>query len=89
MGKNLIFVKIKIDRNEEDKSTYFINEAGEPQGKLNEEIRDMLAMTVVATNRPPIFSYKKDPEIKGLIDEVKKDKTYDRIVINEEIEEYK
>lgn len=23
MGKNLIFVKIKIDRNEEDKSTYF------------------------------------------------------------------
>ena len=64
--------KVLNQLSNKDKSTYFINEAGEPQGKLNEEIRDMLAMTVVATNRPPIFSYKKDPEIKGLIDEVKR-----------------
>ena len=36
-----------------------------------------------------VLEYKNVFFFKALIDEVKKDKTYNRIVINEEIEEYR
>lgn len=55
-----------------DKSEYSLNEAGEMQGRLKEPIKDMLAATIVATNRSPLFSYSKDPELKDLIEEQKR-----------------
>lgn len=51
-----------------EKSDYEINQYGEPQGRLKEELSDMFAMTIVGCNRPPIF-YSNDPEIQDLIRE--------------------
>lgn len=66
------FDKILEYLTRKDKSTYHLNAEGEMEGRLNEEIKDMFAITVVATNRPPLFAYSKDPEIKKLIAEQKR-----------------
>ncbi len=52
----------------DDKSDYEVNQFGEPQGRLKEELSDMFAMTIVGCSRPPIF-YSSDPEIQKLIKE--------------------
>ncbi|MBQ7411079.1 MAG: hypothetical protein IJW20_06840 [Clostridia bacterium] len=54
-----------------EKSDYEINQFGEPQGRLKEDLSDMFAMTIVGCNRPPIF-YSNDPEIQELIKEQNK-----------------
>lgn len=54
-----------------DKSVYEYNSAQEYQGRLKEDLTDMLGITVVACNRPPTF-YSNDPEINELIEEQKK-----------------
>ena len=66
------FDKILEYLGRDDKSEWVINEQGEPERRLKEEIKDMFAITVVATSRPPLFSYSKDPEIKKLIEEQKR-----------------
>lgn len=54
-----------------EKSDYEINQFGEPQGRLKEDLSDMFAMTIVGCNRPPIF-YSNNPEIQELIKEQNK-----------------
>ena len=58
-----------LDRPE--KSVYEYNDAHEYQGRLNEDLTDMFAMTIVACNRAPTF-FSNDPEINDLIEEKKR-----------------
>lgn len=55
----------------DEKSTYSFNSENEYQGRLNEDLKDMFAITIVACNRPPTF-YSRDPEINELIEEKKR-----------------
>lgn len=55
----------------EDKSSYEVNADNEPQGKLKEDLADMLAITIVGCNRPSTF-FSKDEEISQLIEEKKR-----------------
>ena len=66
------FDKILNYLTKKDRSEYFINEDGEMQGRLKEPIKDMFAITVVSIGRSPMLSYSKDPEIKELIEEQKR-----------------
>lgn len=43
--------------------------------RLNEDLTDMLGITIVACNRPPTF-YSNNPEINDLIEEKKKNHTF-------------
>lgn len=63
-----IFDKILEYMTREDKSEFSINQNGELQGELKEELSDVLAITIVGCNRPSTF-YSKDAEINNLIDE--------------------
>ena len=66
------FDKILEYLGRDDKSKWVKNSQGNPERRLKEEIKDMFAITVVATSRPPLFAYSKDPEIKKLIEEQKR-----------------
>lgn len=54
-----------------DKSIYEQNGFNEPQGRLKEDLTDMLALTIVACNRPATY-YSKDQELNELIEEKKR-----------------
>ena len=62
------FDKILEYLSRDDKSVYECNALKEPQGRLKEDLTDMLGITIIACDRPPIF-YSNDPEIKELIEE--------------------
>lgn len=66
------FDKILEYLTRDDKSKWVKNSQGNPERRLKEEIKDIFAITVVATSRPPLFAYSKDPEIKKLIEEQKR-----------------
>lgn len=65
------FDKILEYLGRDDKSVYEQNGFKEPQGRLKEDLTDMLALTIVACNRPATF-YSKDPELNELIEEKKR-----------------
>lgn len=69
------FDKVLEYLSREEKSVYEYNSAQEYQGRLKEDLTDMLGITIVACNRPPTF-YSNDPEINGLIDEKKKNHAF-------------
>lgn len=66
-----------------DKSEYELNQFGEPQGKLKEDLSDMFAMTLIM-HEIPLIGFDKDPEIYKLIKE--RDKNYN---LKCEMDEYK
>lgn len=66
-----VFNKVLEYMTRDDKSEFSLNDEGELQGKLREELSDMFAITIVASNKPSTF-YSHDPEIKDLIEEKKR-----------------